>query len=91
VDEPVRKPKGASTQQVGAGEGGSLALPGAGPLVELAAEAVVLGVQVTQASLKSRAFGTRDGLHTCLIDTLANDIIGACQFLEKHGGTATAP
>src|SRR5262245_52755289 len=37
------------------GEGGGLALAGAGRLVELAAEALVLGLQVTQASLKGLA------------------------------------
>jgi hypothetical protein len=46
------------------GEGGGLALAGAGRLVELAAEAVVLGLQVTEASLKGLAASTRDGLHT---------------------------
>ena len=49
------------------GEGGRLALAGAGRLVELAAEALVLGLQVTEASLKGLAAGTRDGLHTCII------------------------
>jgi hypothetical protein len=43
------------------GEGGGLALAGAGRLVELAAEALALGLQVTQASLKGLAAGTRDG------------------------------
>jgi glutamate decarboxylase len=33
----------------------------------------------------------RPHLNLTVIDTLANDIIGACQYLEKHGGTATAP
>jgi glutamate decarboxylase len=33
----------------------------------------------------------RPHLNLTVIDALANDIIGACQFLEKHGGTATAP
>jgi hypothetical protein len=46
------------------GEGGGLALAGAGRLVELAEEVVVLGLQVTQASLKGLAAGTRDGWHT---------------------------
>jgi hypothetical protein len=41
------------------GEGGGLALAGAGGLVELAAEALVLGLQVTQAPLKGLAAGTR--------------------------------
>src|SRR5262249_12434661 len=48
------------------GEGGGLALAGAGRLVELAAEAFVLGVQVAEASLKGLAAGTRDGSHTLL-------------------------
>ena len=48
------------------GEGGGLALAGAGRLVELAAEALVLGLQVVEASLKGLAAGTRDGLHTSL-------------------------
>jgi glutamate decarboxylase len=33
----------------------------------------------------------RPHLNLTVIDTLANDMIGACRFLEKHGGTATAP
>src|SRR5262245_61520196 len=49
------------------GEGGGLALAGAGGLVELTAEALVLGLQVTEASLKGLASGTRDGLHTPII------------------------
>ena len=49
------------------GEGGGLALAGAGRRVELAAEALVLGLQVTEASLKGLAAGTQDGLHTCII------------------------
>src|SRR5262249_13144989 len=49
------------------GEGGGLALAGAGHLVELAAEAVVLGLQVEEASLKGLAAGTRDALHTFII------------------------
>jgi hypothetical protein len=49
------------------GERGGLALAGAGGLVELAAEALVLGLQVAEASLKGLAAGTRDGLHTPII------------------------
>jgi hypothetical protein len=49
------------------GEGGGLALAGAGGLVELAAEALVLGLQVEEASLKGLAAGTRDGWHTPII------------------------
>jgi hypothetical protein len=49
------------------GERGGLALAGAGRLVELAAEALVLGLEVTQPSLKGSAAGTRDGLHTPII------------------------
>ena len=48
------------------GERGGLALAGAGGLVELAAEALILGLQVAEASLKGLAAGTRDGLHTPL-------------------------
>ena len=33
----------------------------------MAAEALVLGLQVTQASLKGLAAGTRDGFHTPII------------------------
>jgi hypothetical protein len=49
------------------GEGGGLPLAGAGRLVELAAEALVFGLQVAEASLKGLAAGTRDGLHTSII------------------------
>jgi hypothetical protein len=49
------------------GEGGGLALAGAGRLVELAAEALVLVLQIAEASLKGLAAGTRDGLHTSII------------------------
>src|SRR6516165_7128015 len=49
------------------GEGGGLALAGAGRRVELAAEALVLSLQIVQASLKGLAVGTRDGLHTPII------------------------
>ena len=49
------------------GEGGGLALAGAGRLVELATEALVLGLQVAEASLKGLAAGTRDGLHAFII------------------------
>ena len=45
---------------------GGLALAGTGRLVELAAEALVLGLQVVEASLKGLAAGTRDGVHTPL-------------------------
>jgi hypothetical protein len=48
------------------GEGGGLALAGAGDLVELAAEALVLGSQVVEASLKGMAAGTEHGLPTPL-------------------------
>jgi hypothetical protein len=46
------------------GDGGGLPLAGAGRLVELAAEALFLGLQYAEASLKGLAAGTRDGLHT---------------------------
>src|SRR5262249_41345782 len=44
------------------GEGSGLALAGAGRFVELAAETLVLCLQVAEASLKGLAAGTRDGL-----------------------------
>jgi hypothetical protein len=49
------------------GEGGGLALAGTGRLIKLAAEALVLGLQLTQAPQKGLAAGTRDGLHTCIM------------------------
>ena len=49
------------------GEGGGLALDGAESVVKLAAQALVLGLQVTEASLKGLAAGTRDGLHTSIL------------------------
>ena len=33
----------------------------------------------------------RPQLNLTVMDMLANDIIAACQYLEKHGGTATPP
>ena len=48
------------------GEGGGLALAGTGRLVQLAAEAVVLGLQVAEASLKGLTAGALDGWHTRL-------------------------
>ncbi|HXW92863.1 MAG TPA: glutamate decarboxylase, partial [Terriglobales bacterium] len=33
----------------------------------------------------------RPHLNLTLMDVLANDIINACEFLKKHGGTATPP
>src|SRR5262249_33902482 len=49
------------------GEGRGLPLAGTGGLIELPAEALVLGLQVTQASLKGVAAGTRDGVDTSII------------------------
>ena len=49
------------------GEGGGLALDGTESVVKLAALALVLGLQVTEASLKGLAAGTRDGLHTSIL------------------------
>jgi hypothetical protein len=37
-----------------------------GPVIELTAEALVLGLQVVEASLKGSAAGTGDGLHTSI-------------------------
>jgi hypothetical protein len=48
------------------GEGGRLALAGAGRLVELAAQVLILCLQVVQASFEGLAAGTLDGLHTPL-------------------------
>jgi hypothetical protein len=48
-------------------EGSSLALAGTGRLIELPTEALVLGLQVAEASLKGLAAGTRDGLHASII------------------------
>jgi hypothetical protein len=49
------------------GEGPGLAFAGAGRLVKLAAQALVLGLQVAEASLKGLAAGTRDGFHTTIL------------------------
>ena len=49
------------------GEGGGLALDGTESVVRLAAQALVLGLQVTEASLKGLAAGTRDVLHTSIL------------------------
>jgi hypothetical protein len=64
------------------GEGSGLALAGAGRLVELAAEALVLGLQVAEASLKGLAAGTRDGLHTSIIGRAKPQLRGL-QLLSK--------
>ena len=49
------------------GEGGRLALAGAGRLVELAVEALVLGLQVADPSQKGLAVGTPDRFHAGII------------------------
>jgi hypothetical protein len=49
------------------GKGGGLALAGAGRLVEVAAQALVLGLQAVVALLEVLAAGTRDGLHILII------------------------
>jgi hypothetical protein len=49
------------------GKGSGLALAGASGRVELMAEAIVLGLQVPQASFKGFAAGTRGGLPTPVI------------------------
>ena len=41
--------------------------------------------------VRSLRIVVRPHLNRTVIDTLANDIIAACQHLEKHGGTSTAP
>jgi hypothetical protein len=48
------------------GERGGLSLAGTEGLVELAAEALVLGLEVVNTSLKGLAAGTRGGLHSPL-------------------------
>ena len=49
------------------GEGAGLTLTGTEGRVELAAEPLVLGLQVVDPSLEGLAVGTRDGLHTSII------------------------
>src|SRR5262249_34413297 len=49
------------------GEGSGLTLAGSGRLIDLAAEALVLGLQVAEASLKGLAAGTRGGFHAPII------------------------
>ena len=41
--------------------------------------------------LNSLRIVVRPHLNHALMDTLANDIIQACEYLAKHGGTATPP
>ena len=64
----ARLPAGLARGRFGPalGEGSGLALAGAGRLVELAAEALVLGLEVAEASLKGLAAGTGDRWHTQL-------------------------
>ena len=49
------------------GEGGGLTLAGAGRLFELTAEALVLGLQVVDPSLKGLTVGTPDRFHAGII------------------------
>src|SRR5262249_4248258 len=49
------------------GEGGRLALAGAGRLVELATQALVLGLQVAEAPLERLAVGTEGRFHTSIV------------------------
>jgi hypothetical protein len=49
------------------GEGSGLALAGPSRLIKLASQALVLGLQVVEASLKGLASGTRDGSHAIII------------------------
>ena len=49
------------------GEGGGLPFAGTGGLVELTAEALVLGLQVVNASLKGLAVGTPNRFHIGII------------------------
>jgi hypothetical protein len=48
------------------GEGGGLALAGAGRLGELAAKTLIVSLRVVEASLKGLTAGTRDEFHTPL-------------------------
>ena len=63
---------GLATGLLGLGAGltlcerGGLSLAGTEGLVELAAEALVLGLEVVDTLLKGLAAGTQDGLHTSL-------------------------
>ena len=41
--------------------------------------------------VRSLRIVVRPHLNRTVMDTLANDIVNACQYLERHGGTATAP
>jgi hypothetical protein len=52
------------------GEGSSLALAGAGCLVELTAQVLVLGLQVVNPSLKRLAVGTPNRFHTRIIRSI---------------------
>jgi hypothetical protein len=67
------------------GERSSLTLAGAEGHVELAAEALVLGLQVTQASLKGLAAGTRARFHALIV---AKDTAG--QLRQFHGQPGSA-
>jgi hypothetical protein len=49
------------------GKRSGLALAATDRLVELAAQALVLGLQIVEASLKGLTAGTGDGLHTSII------------------------
>ncbi len=41
--------------------------------------------------MRSLRIVVRPHINRTVIDSLANDIIKACQHLEQHGGTATPP
>lgn len=47
--------------------------------------------RAAQAIVNSLRIVVRSHMNLTLMDTLANDIVQACQYLEKHGGTATPP
>jgi hypothetical protein len=63
------------------GEWGGLALAGAGRLVELAAEALVLGLQVVDPPLKGLAVGTPDRFHVGIIRST-----GTCSCADARRG-----
>jgi hypothetical protein len=64
-------------------EGSSLALAGTGRLLKLTAEALDLGLQVVDPSLKRLAVGTSDRFHAGIIRS-----IGTCSCTERRWGIA---
>ena len=67
------------------GEEGGLALTCTSRLVKFSAKTVVLGLQVTEASLKGLAAGTRDVFHTLIV---AKDPAGHLRQFHGEPGSA---